>query len=469
MINQRYVSSTAFWAFSIIGAAALMLWPSPGQAEYTREPEVHVYSGSTQQSSFLALPKGFDGGVEVASGDINGDGTSEVILAPGTGGGPQIRIFDQQGVLMGQFFAYDKSLRTGLNVAVGDLDNDGQDEIVTVPKSGGSSQVRIFDAHGDAKFVPSFLAYGDTFEGGVNLAVGDLNGDGFGEIITAPESGGGPHVKVFDRYGNLLNTFFAFHEKFRGGVSIATADENGDGDDELIAAVSRYEAPVVKIYEMNGAQRIISTFHGLDKNFKGGAQVAGGDINGDGDDEILVAAHVGGGPQVRGFEPDGKLTTINGYVYEQDFRGGVNVATGDLDGDGKDEILTGPSSWGAEGRTDIEKYVEVDISQQRLFVYQEGRMIKSFLVSTGLPGYDTRPGSFRVSQKILKKDYSGPYYYFPNTMWNMRFDGSRLLHGAYWHNNFGRKKSHGCVNIPYSEARWLYSWADVGTTVIVKS
>ena len=90
-------------------------------------------------------------------------------------------------------------------------------------------------------------------------------------------------------------------------------------------------------------------------------------------------------------------------------------------------------------------------------------------MSTGLVGTPTRPGNFIISQKVYSKNYSGPGYYLPNTLWNMRFDGQRLLHGAYWHNNFGHPMSHGCVNIHYDNAKWLYENTPIYTEVIVKN
>ncbi|MDO8302645.1 MAG: L,D-transpeptidase, partial [Sedimentisphaerales bacterium] len=56
----------------------------------------------------------------------------------------------------------------------------------------------------------------------------------------------------------------------------------------------------------------------------------------------------------------------------------------------------------------------------------------------------------------------------PNTKWNMHFYGPFLLHGAYWHNDFGKKKSHGCINIHYRDAEWIYNWADIGTPVHIQ-
>jgi lipoprotein-anchoring transpeptidase ErfK/SrfK len=143
----------------------------------------------------------------------------------------------------------------------------------------------------------------------------------------------------------------------------------------------------------------------------------------------------------------------------------VQVSTGDVNSDGIDEVVTAPLKKYLSNTVDR---IEVDLSEQRLYAYEKGQLIKTFLVSTGIPGMDTQVGTFRITQKIYSKNYSGPGYYLPNTLWNMRFDGSRLLHSAYWHHDFGRRKSHGCVNMPIPEAEWMYVHTPMGTTVIVR-
>ncbi len=82
------------------------------------------------EKSFLAYDKNFKGGVSVAIGDVNGDSKEEIVTAPGLGGGPQIRIFNYQGKALNSFFAYDKNYRGGIRVTVSDINTDGQVEIL---------------------------------------------------------------------------------------------------------------------------------------------------------------------------------------------------------------------------------------------------------------------------------------------------------------------------------------------------
>ena len=111
------------------------------------------------------------------------------------------------------------------------------------------------------------------------------------------------------------------------------------------------------------------------------------------------------------------------------------------------------------------RWIDVDLSAQRLTAYEGNVPVRTIVVSTGLPRTPTPVGQYRIYVKYLYDDMAGPGYYLPNVPFVMYFYRGYSLHGTYWHNNFGRPMSHGCVNLPTSEARWLYNWASVGTLV----
>ena len=113
------------------------------------------------------------------------------------------------------------------------------------------------------------------------------------------------------------------------------------------------------------------------------------------------------------------------------------------------------------------KWIEVDLSQQRLYAYQNGKMVFTTLISSGRSPYRTPIGRFRVWAKVRRQTMSGPGYRLPNVQWVMYFAGENAIHGTYWHNNFGRPMSHGCVNATNKAAQWLYNWAPKGTLVVV--
>lgn len=112
-----------------------------------------------------------------------------------------------------------------------------------------------------------------------------------------------------------------------------------------------------------------------------------------------------------------------------------------------------------------ERWIDVDLTRQVLTAYEGNTPVRVVVVSTGLPRTPTPTGQFRIWAKLRYDDMSGPGYYLPDVPFVMYFYGGYGLHGTYWHNNFGRPMSHGCVNLPTSEAEWLFHWAEVGTLV----
>lgn len=114
-----------------------------------------------------------------------------------------------------------------------------------------------------------------------------------------------------------------------------------------------------------------------------------------------------------------------------------------------------------------ERWIDVDLTNQRVYAYEGDVVVNSFLVSTGTWATPTVTGQFKVYVKYLSAKMSGPGYYLPNVPYIMYFYKSYGLHGTYWHNNFGTPMSHGCVNLSTPDAEWLYNWASVGTVVNV--
>lgn len=111
-----------------------------------------------------------------------------------------------------------------------------------------------------------------------------------------------------------------------------------------------------------------------------------------------------------------------------------------------------------------DKWVHVDLAEQAITAYQGDTPIFATLVSSGKSGHDTPDGNYHVRHKYISITMSGDdpvdgYYEVEEVPWTMYYYGSYALHGAYWHNNFGNVKSHGCTNIAPADARWLYAWS----------
>jgi lipoprotein-anchoring transpeptidase ErfK/SrfK len=117
--------------------------------------------------------------------------------------------------------------------------------------------------------------------------------------------------------------------------------------------------------------------------------------------------------------------------------------------------------------TTVCKAIVVSTQKQRIYAYENGQLVHSYLVSTGLPDTPTVLGDYKIYVKYTATDMSGPDYYLPNVPYTMYFYQGYGIHGTYWHNSFGRPMSHGCVNLPTPEAEWFFNWADIGTPVRV--
>lgn len=116
-----------------------------------------------------------------------------------------------------------------------------------------------------------------------------------------------------------------------------------------------------------------------------------------------------------------------------------------------------------------EKWIEIDLSEQKLYAHEGDKIVYTFLVSTGKWGR-TPTGDFRLWIKLRYSTMSGgdksigTYYYLPNVPYVMFFHNGFGLHGTYWHNNFGSPMSHGCVNLSTIDAEKLYYWTDPPVT-----
>lgn len=118
------------------------------------------------------------------------------------------------------------------------------------------------------------------------------------------------------------------------------------------------------------------------------------------------------------------------------------------------------------------KWIEINVTTQTVTAYEGSTPMKSVVVSTGVARTPTVLGTFKIYRKIPSQTMSGgsqatgDYYYLPNVTDVMYFYRDYAIHGTYWHNNFGRPKSHGCVNMTLADAKWFYQWASVGTVVV---
>lgn len=306
LLNSRPLAGAPLRLVTGVGA---------GQASH-----VKAFDGSlATTASFFAYDPSFTGGVRVAAGDLDGDGWADVITGSGPGAA-QVKAFSgQSGAELRSFSAF-AGFTGGVHVASGDVTHDGAPDIVVGADAGAGPQVKVFDGAGGAE-VRSFFAFGPAFSGGVRVASGDVNGDGFAEIV-AGEGPGGNELAVFDGATGLQTRSFAPFPGFSGGIFVAAGDVNHDGFADLIAGADTGGGQVSVFDGVSGSSLFAFTPFG---GFTGGVRVGAADLNGDGFADIVTGAGPGGA-QVKVFSGKDLSELVSFLPYGPTVDGGVYVA-----------------------------------------------------------------------------------------------------------------------------------------------
>jgi len=200
---------------------------------------------------------------------------------------------------------------------------------------GQAAVVTVFDAAGKER--NQFLAFGPGFTGGVRVATADVTGDGVPDVVVGAGLGGAPAVKVISGAdGSQVASFFAFESSFRSGVNVAAADLDGDGVAEVVAGAGDGGGPAVAVFR-GGDFAGVARFFAYESSFRGGVNVAAGEVEGVGA-AIVAGAGVGGGPAVKVFLLGGARPVFSYLAYDAGVRSGVTVAV--VNG----EVATAPAT-----------------------------------------------------------------------------------------------------------------------------
>ncbi len=236
-----------------------------------------------------------------------------------------------------------------------------------------------------------------------------------------------------------------------GGVHIVRRGET------LSVIAARYGTSVSAFVRANGLRSANFIYVGQRLTIPGGGGSSGGGSGSGGTIHVVQRGETLAGIALRYRTTAAAIASANGlrnpnliYVGQR-----LRIPSGGGTGGGGVSAPTGG------------KWIEVDLSSQTTLAKQGNTVIRRMVVSTGISRYPTPVGRFRIYAKYPSVTMSGPGYYLPGVPHTMFFYRGYALHGTYWHNNFGRPMSHGCINLTRSDAAWLYSWAPNGTLVVI--
>jgi hypothetical protein len=281
------------------------------------------------------------------------------LLAVGSGSGlpPDVQVYDpESGTLKFDLHPFASDFRGGARVAVGDVNGDGIPDIVTAQGPGGGN-VEVFDGSTGLPLagpLGSFTPFGPDYHRGLWVAAADVNGDGLADVIVGQDAGGQPEVRIYSgKDGSLLADFLAFDPSFQGGVRVAAAVIKGHHD--VIAgqgpggqAVNVFDGATLNLANHNPTPAFtITQPFGL--GYAGGVFVGTGDVYGDGTPKILVGQGSGADPQIGLFDGTAQGQLLKRFVV-YGFTDGVRVAAADLNGDSRADVIAAEAHGGSNVR-----------------------------------------------------------------------------------------------------------------------
>lgn len=301
-------------------------------ADLFNPPRVQVFESQTNslKYDFLAFHKDFRGGVNVAVGDINGDGVPDFVAAVASNGISRVRAFDgstgrQLPGAIGSFLAFGNNFTGGVHVATGDINGDGYADIIAGAGAGSVPRVKVFSG-ADGSVLANFIALAPTFRGGVRVAAGDFRNQLAADIVVAAGSGATPRVKIFagDTH-SVLADYFAFNRLYTGGVNLGTGDIDHDGTIDVIAGSGKGGRGIVKVFS-GLTNTLITQFHADQPDYHGAVRVDAIDTNGDSFEDILVGMESNNHSVVKIFDGSSRILTSSFVTLSKSYRGGISVA-----------------------------------------------------------------------------------------------------------------------------------------------
>ncbi|MFO0851926.1 MAG: VCBS repeat-containing protein [Gemmataceae bacterium] len=256
-LTARATTAAAAWADVPLGNTGVRLGDAMFAAgsDVGAPPQASLL-GPDGAVRFRVTPfeQSFTGGVRVAVGDVNGDGAPDLIVGAGPGRTSLVQVFSgTDASLLTQFAPFEGSYTGGVFVVATDINGDGRAEVVVTADQGGGPRVRVLSGDGQTVFADVLGIDDPNFRGGARATVGDVNGDGVPDVVVAAGFGGGPRVAVFNgvtvlrqQPTRLVPDFFAFENTLRNGTFVAVGDLNRDGFGDLVFGAGPGGAPRVR-------------------------------------------------------------------------------------------------------------------------------------------------------------------------------------------------------------------------------
>lgn len=253
------------------------------------QAKVFNQKGRKVRNSFFSYDGNFPAGAQVhriAITKKNGKTKRQTVVASG----PYVQIYNKNGRKIRQWAPYGESYTGTVNISVGQAKKKRKRFIVT-GRSSDVPEVKIYNLKGRQQ--SSCIPYDAAFRGGVNVGTGNLRGGRRDEIVVSAAYGGGPHVRVLNAGCKLIDPgFFAFSKNLRNGVNMAVGNIDGRGKPEVITATGAGSSPKIRIYRKKGKtwKRVGRTFRPYSKSDTSGVLVSAIDIDDNGKDEIVTSS-----------------------------------------------------------------------------------------------------------------------------------------------------------------------------------
>lgn len=376
-------------------------------------------------ASWFAYANTIRGKVYVEIGDFDGDGDDDIAVSAGRGLGAHIRIFTKSGTLLAEWFAYDAQYRNGVRLASGDVDGDGVTDLIAYPEGVAKANIRVYrydsaetswelldwvwgfaeipvsmelvaaDVTGDSKaeliasviagggpqvrvfgysatngltLTDSFFAYAEASRHGVRATVGDVNNDGVNDIVTVPYWRAGGHVRAFTYASGEfaeLASYFPYGTGFRGRLQVKVTNVDNSGVKEIVTLPldTKTNLRAYSYDSTDDAFELLTWLFTHNTAFRGGGELTIANTNGNTLPELVVVPNTGGGSNLRVFEfnpTTGELELLDWTMTHQaGYRGGTTVTASDLDGNGKSELIVGVDSTDGSAGPNVRVYSNV--------------------------------------------------------------------------------------------------------------